>query len=96
MNPLTLVLAMLVATTVTGPVLVAAFSLGLYGWPAVLLALSLGLFGAVALAVRIEAEIKRQDPAWDERRDRPRLVPVRAEGTRLEECRSDPRRRWRR
>lgn len=91
MNPLTLVLAMLVGTVVTGPFLVAAFSLGLYSWPAVLLALALGLFGALVLAVRIEAEIKRQDPAWDERRDRPRPVPVRSD----EEGRFDLRRHWR-
>ncbi len=78
MNPLTLVLAMLVATVVTGPFLVAAFTLGLYGWPTFALALALGLFGAGVLAARVEAEIKRQDPDWDERRDRPHLVPIRA------------------
>lgn len=71
MSPLTLVLAMLPATAATGSFLVAAFSLGLYGWPAVLLALLLGAFGAGTLAHRIEAEIKRRDPAWDEGRDRP-------------------------
>jgi hypothetical protein len=93
-NPLTLVLAMLVATAVTGPVLVAAFSLGLYGWPSVLMALALGLFGACVLAARIEAEIKRQDPNWDERRDRPRLVPVRSRDDEAP-VRFDPSRHWR-
>lgn len=94
MNPLTLVLAMLVGTAVTGPFVMAAFSLGLYGWPSVLLALALGFFGAAVLAARIEAAIKRQDPAWDERRDQPRLVSVRAHAD--EEGRFDPRRHWRR
>ena len=38
----------------------------------------LGAFAALALAQRIEAEIKRIDPAWDERHDRARpLVPFR-------------------
>lgn len=95
MNPLTCVLALLAATTVTGPVLVAAFSLGLYGWPAVLLAIALGLFAAAALARPIEAEIKRQDPAWDEVRDRPRPVPVRHSDPRAGRP-FDLRRDWRR
>ncbi len=86
MNPLTIVLAMLAATVTTGPFLVAAFALGHYGWLSVLLALGLGAFAALALATRIEAEIKRQDPAWDERRDRPRpawpAVPVHRDGRR--------------
>jgi hypothetical protein len=76
MNPLTLVLAMLTATAVTGPLLVPAFALGLYGWSSVVLALSLGAFGAGALARRIEDTIKREDPAWDELRDCPRPVAV--------------------
>ncbi|MBP1806418.1 hypothetical protein [Rubellimicrobium aerolatum] len=102
MNPLTLVLAMLTATVVTGPMLVAAFLLGLYGWPPILLAFGLGGFGAWALARRIEEEIKRQDPAWDERRDRPRqLVLVRPRiddhpgRGRPEPQRFDPSRHWR-
>jgi hypothetical protein len=94
MNPLTLVLAMLVATTVTGPFLIAAFTLGLYGWPSVLMALALGLLGAGVLAARIEAETKRQDPDWDEHRDRPRLVLVRSRGDEAP-VRFDPRRHWR-
>lgn len=95
MSPLVLVLSMLVVTVVTGPFIVAAFTLGLYGWPAVLLGLALGLFGAAALARRVEREIKRQDPAWDEEADRPRLLPIRVR--RDERARrSDPRARWRR
>ena len=82
MNPFTFIVALLSATAVTGPILVAAFSLGLYGWPAVALALVLGLFGAGALARPIEQEIKRQDPDWDERRDRARSVPLRRDGRR--------------
>ncbi|TNC72447.1 hypothetical protein [Rubellimicrobium roseum] len=96
MNPLTTVLAMLAATVATGPFLVAAFALGLYGWPSVLIALGLGGFAALALAWRIEAEIKRQDPAWDERRDCARpFAPVR---TRVDDRRDrfDPRHHWRR
>ena len=95
MNPLTCVLALLAATTVTGPVLVAAFSLGLYGWPAVLLAIALGLFAAAALARPIEAEIKRQDPAWDEVHDRARpFASVRPRSDEPSD-RFDPRRHWR-
>jgi hypothetical protein len=75
MYPLTFVLALLCATAVTGPALVAAFSLGLYNWPAVVLALALGFFAAGALARPIEEAIKGQDPAWDEIRDRPRHPP---------------------
>ncbi|WP_210528388.1 hypothetical protein [Rubellimicrobium arenae] len=96
MNPLTLVLAMLTATVVTGPFIVAAFALGLYGWPTILLALALGSFGAAILARRLEHEIKRQDPAWDELRDCARpfaVVRPRVDDTRAE--RFDPRRHWR-
>jgi hypothetical protein len=99
MNPLTIVLAMLAATVATGPFLVAAFTLGHYGWPTVLLALGLGAFAALALAARIEAEIKRQDPAWDERRDCAR--PLAVARPRIDDRpgrpdqRFDPRRHWR-
>ena len=95
MNPLTCVLAMLTGTAVGGPFLTAAFTLGLYGWPAVLLALGLAGFGAVALAQRIEHEIKRQDPAWDEVRDRAR--PLAVARPRADEAgdRFDSRRHWR-
>ena len=95
MNPLTLVLAMLVGTAVGGPFLTAAFTLGLYGWPALLLALALARFGAAVLAHRVEREIKRQDPAWDEVRDRAHpyaTVRPRVDGA---EERFDPHRHWR-
>jgi hypothetical protein len=96
MNPLTLVLAMLTGTAVGGPFLTAAFTLGLYGWPAVLLALAIACFGAAVLARRIEHEMTRQDPAWDEVRDRARpyaTVRPRIDGA---DNRFDPRRHWRR
>ncbi|TNC48736.1 hypothetical protein FHG66_13035 [Rubellimicrobium rubrum] len=76
MNPLTVVLSMLTATAVTGPFLVAAFVLGHYNWPAILLGVLLGAFGAAALARRIEHEMKRQDPAWDEHQDRPKAYAI--------------------
>lgn len=95
MNPLTWILAMLAGTVTGGPFLVAAFALGHYGWAAILLSLGLAAFGAVALGHRIEREIKRQDPAWDERRDRARPLPVlRPRGDAHPE-RFDPRRHWR-
>ena len=96
MNPLTCVLAMLTGTVIAGPFLVAAFALGLYGWPTVMIALGLAAFGAAVLAQRIEHEIKRQDPAWDEVRDRARpfaVVRPRVDG---DPVRFDPRRHWRR
>jgi len=87
---------MLSATVATGPFLIAAFSLGYYGWPSILLGLSVGVFAALALARRIEAEIKRCDPAWDERRDRARLlVPVRRQSD-VPPGRFDPHHHWRR
>lgn len=96
MNPLTCVLAMLAGTVAAGPFLVAAFALGLYGWPPVLMALGLAAFGAAALAHRIESEIKRQDPAWDELRDRPRPLALVRPRTDEPRDRFDPRRHWRR
>ena len=95
MNPLTCVLAMLTGTAVGGPFLVAAFTLGLYGWPAFVVALGLAGFAAAVLAQRIEFEIKRQDPAWDEVRDRAR--PLATVRPRIDEPgnRFDPRRHWR-
>ena len=96
MNPLTAVLAMLTTTVVTGPFLVAAFVLGHYDWPTILICLVLGLFGATALSSRIEHEIKRQDPAWDEHHDRPRLYSVVRPRANDDHERFDPRRHWRR
>ena len=95
MNPLTCVLAMLTGTVIAGPFLVAAFALGLYGCPSVLIALALAGFGAALLAQRIEHEIKRQDPAWDEVRDRAR--PFAIVRPRIDDVpeRFDPRRHWR-
>jgi len=96
MNPLTCVLAMLTGTVIAGPFLVAAFALGLYAWPTVMIALGLAVLGAVLLAQRIEHEIKRQDPAWDEVRDRARpFAVVRPRCDDVPE-RFDPRRHWRR
>ena len=97
MNPLTWVLAMLTGTVIAGPFLVAAFVMGLYGWPTVLIALGVAAFGAAVLAQRIEHAIKRQDPAWDEVRDRARPLAVvrpRIDDERPE--RFDLRRHWRR
>lgn len=96
MNPLTCVLAMLTGTVVAGPFLVAAFTLGHYGWPAVLFALGLAAFGATVLARRIEHEIKRQDPAWDEARDRARPLAVAWPRACEPRDRFDPRRHRRR
>ena len=95
MNPLTWVLAMLAGTAVGGPFLVAAFTLGLYGWSSILFALGLAGLAAALLAQRIEHEIKRQDPAWDEVRDRAR--PFAVVRPRIDEpgTRFDARRHWR-
>ena len=96
MNPLTCVLAMLTGTVIAGPFVVAAFALGLYGWPTVLIALGLAAFGATLLAQRIEHEIKRQDPAWDEVRDRPRPFAVVRPRIDDDPQRFDPHHHWRR
>lgn len=94
MNPLTGVLGMLAGTVASGAVLTAAATLGLLGWAAAALALAVGLFGALALGGRIEAAVKRADPAWDERRDRPRPIPLPV--PRAARDRFDPRHHWRR
>ena len=95
-NAFIAILAMLTGTVIAGPFLVAAFALGLYGWPAVVIALGVAAFGAAVLAQRIEHEIKRQDPAWDELHDRARpLVPVRPRADDPSK-RFDPRHHWRR
>ncbi|EYD74852.1 hypothetical protein Rumeso_03582 [Rubellimicrobium mesophilum DSM 19309] len=96
MNPLTWVLAMLAGTAIGGPFLTAAFTLGLYGWTAVLVALALAGFGAAALAQRIEHEIKRQDPDWDEVHDRARPFATMDPRPPEPGSRFDPRRHWRR
>ena len=95
MNPLTWVLAVLAGTATGGPFLVAAFTLGHYGWPSILISIGLAAFGAAALAQRIEQEIKRQDPAWDEVHDRARpFASVRPRSDEPSD-RFDPRRHWR-
>jgi hypothetical protein len=58
MGLLTLILGMLAATTAGGTCLIAAFTLGLYGWPAVLTAFLVGSFGAATLALPLAAVVR--------------------------------------
>jgi hypothetical protein len=75
-SPLAVVLGLMAASVAGGGFLVAAIVLGLWGWAAAGLSLGIGALAAILLGPAVEAAIKRADPAWDERRDRPRPLPV--------------------
>ena len=52
----------------TGGLVIAAFSLGWYGWPAVIGAAVIEFGASWPSAYLISRRIKRQDPGWDETR----------------------------
>jgi hypothetical protein len=70
MNRLRYYLAILVGLCVAGTVLIAPFTLGYYTITAFIVAALLGLLTAWPGGVWMARWIKRDDPAWDHRRDK--------------------------
>lgn len=71
MDRLALVLHLIWGAALTGIFLVAVLTLGFYSWPAILGAVAVGAVLAVPASLLTARHIKRQDPDWDHRRNRP-------------------------
>lgn len=65
-------LAILCGSSLAGALLIAAFTLGYYSWVAIAACVGIGAVAAWPLGVWLARRIKRDDPAWDHRHDRPR------------------------
>ncbi|OSP53418.1 hypothetical protein [Pseudoruegeria sp. SK021] len=89
MDRLSLFVAMMTWTLVSGIVIVLFMSLGYIGWVQFGFAVALGFGLGLPLAKMISARIKRRDPDWDEKRNRP--DPAR--DTKVGVEKSEPRRR---
>ena len=68
MDRLSMFLTLMTGAVLTGALVIAAFSLGWYGWPAVIGATVIGFGASWPSAYLISRWIKRHDPGWDETR----------------------------
>lgn len=71
MSRLAIFVLVMVWVVISGSFITAALSLGYYGWVPIVLGVVVGIVAGVPIALWIEARIKRRDPNWDQRRDRP-------------------------
>lgn len=65
MDRLSILLTLMTGAVLTGGLTIAAFSLGFYGWTAVLSAAVIGFLASWPVAYLISRAIKRSDPQWD-------------------------------
>jgi len=72
MDRLAIIITLFGAHAVAGALITAAFSLGYFSAWAVVLAALIGLAVALPTGFYISRLIKREDPAWDSRRDAPK------------------------
>jgi NAD/NADP transhydrogenase alpha subunit len=72
MDRLSLFIAMMTWSLVSGCLIILFMTLGYIGWTAFAVAVVLGFALGLPLAKMIAARIKRQDPSWDEKRNRRR------------------------
>lgn len=75
MDRLSLFIAMMTWTVISGAIIILFMSMGYLGWVPFALAVGLGFAIGLPVAKRISARIKRQDPDWDEKRNRPDPTP---------------------
>jgi hypothetical protein len=71
MDRLSIFVAMMTWSVVSGCLIVLFLSLGYVGWVPIVTGVVAGFALGLPLAKWIGARIKRQDPAWDEVRNRP-------------------------
>ncbi len=68
MDRLSIVLTLMTGSVLTGGLIIAAFSLGWYNWPAILACAAAGFALSWPTAFLVSRRIKRRDPAFDETR----------------------------
>jgi hypothetical protein len=75
MDRLSILLTLATGAVITGSLVVIAFTLGYYGWGAVLTAAVVGVLASWPAAYAISRRIKRDDPGFDHTRARPGPLP---------------------
>ncbi|GGL51013.1 hypothetical protein [Wenxinia marina] len=71
-------LHMIWGAALTGTALIVVLVLGWYSWQAIALAVAVGLVLTIPASLVTARWIKRDDPFWNEERNRPRRGVVRA------------------
>jgi xanthine/uracil permease len=67
-------LAIIFGTCIAGAAVIAAFTMGFYSLEAILICGAIGAVLAWPAGVWATRKIKREDPAWDHRRDTPKDI----------------------
>ncbi len=63
---------LMTAASLAGALVIIAFTLGMYSWEAIAISVVAGVVIGVPLGILITRRMKRDDPAWDETRNRPK------------------------
>ncbi|MEY8841237.1 hypothetical protein AB9K41_19590 [Cribrihabitans sp. XS_ASV171] len=63
---------LMTAASLAGALVIVAFTLGMYSWEAIAISVAAGAIIGVPLGILFTRWMKRDDPAWDESRDRPK------------------------
>jgi uncharacterized membrane protein YfcA len=72
MHRLRTYMAILAGSCIAGAAIVAALALGYYSWVALAVSVVIGAALSWPTGIWLARRIKRDDPAWDESRDRPK------------------------
>lgn len=75
MDRLSIFLTLMTGAVITGGLVIVAFTLNYYGWVAILASVIIGFALAWPTGYWISRRIKRVDPDWDARRERPAGQP---------------------
>ncbi|RKF16091.1 hypothetical protein D6850_00515 [Roseovarius spongiae] len=72
MDRLAIFIAVIGGSSIAGALVIAAFSLGYYGYWVIAACVIAGLVMAWPTGYLVARRIKREDPAWNERRNEPK------------------------
>lgn len=70
------VIILMTNAVITGGLLIFVLAMGWYGWVAVIAAVVVGFALSWPAAAMVARRIKREDPGWNEGRDRPSRVEL--------------------
>ncbi len=80
MDRLSLVLHLMIGATLTGVLIIVAFTFNWYGWWPIVVAAVIGFGAGYPLSYMISRRIKGRDPLWQERREDERRRAARESG----------------
>ncbi|WP_261398810.1 hypothetical protein [Leisingera daeponensis] len=67
-------MASLAGACIAGALIIAAFTLGFYSWQSIAVCAVVAALAAWPAGAFLTRRIKRDDPAWDDRNDKPKDV----------------------